>query len=178
MIYESRYWKEPLIESATLLENYAQQQTELSEEDLAKIEKEIFIGFYSIRKLMDTIAITDSTKGFQLVLVSYPNIKKVFWYNSHLYDELYDFNTENKETRSLRFVCNQIIHSYMFGIFQKEQGGFEGIVFSSDKDKDNKLYSMDTRQLVEIFRLVGNDDPVEHHIVRDPVTGEFKTTVL
>ncbi len=70
MIYESRYWKEPLIESAAVLEDFAQQQIELSEEDATKIEKEIFIGFYAIRKLMDTVKITDSTKNHKLFLVS------------------------------------------------------------------------------------------------------------
>jgi hypothetical protein len=177
MITESRYWKEPLIESAAVLEDFA-QYVELSEEDLAKIEKEIFIGFYAIRKLMDTVKITDSTKNHKLVLVWYPNIKKVFDYNAHRPDELYDFSVTNQETRSLRFICNQIIHSYMFVILENERGSFEGIVFSSDKDKDSKLYFMDTRQVVEVFRLVGNDYPVEYRRVRDSVTGEFKTTVL
>ena len=59
----------------------------------------------------------------------------------------------------------------MFVILENERGGFEGIVFSSDKDKDSKVYFMDTRQVVEVFRLVGNDYPVEYRRVRDPVTG-------
>jgi hypothetical protein len=126
---------------------------------------------------MDTVKITDSTKNHKHVLVWYPNIEKVSAYNSHRPHELYDFNVANKETRSLRFICNQIIHSYVFVIVENERGGLEGIVFSSDKDKDSKLYFMDTRQIVEVFRLVGNDYPVEYRRVKDPVTGEFKTTV-
>ena len=176
MIWQSQYWKEPLIESAAVLENFAQQQIELSEEDEAKIEREIFIGFYSIRKLMDARKITDSTKNFKLVLVWYPNIKKVSVFDYNRPDDLYDFSVANKETRSLLFICNQIIHSYMFVILVNEQQGFEGIVFCSDKDKDSKLYFMDTRQIVEVFRLVGNDDPVEYIFERDPVTDELKIT--
>ena len=130
------------------------------------------------RKLMDDAAkITDSTKNHNLVLAWYPNIKKVNDLNSYRLDNLYDLNVENKETRSLRFICNQIIHSYVFRIAVNERGGFGGIVFSSDKDKDSKLYFMDTRQLVEVFRLVGNDYPVYASYERDPDTGEFKVTI-
>jgi hypothetical protein len=65
----------------------------------------------------------------------------------------------------------------MFMIVVNEPGGFVGIGFSSDKDKDSKLYFMDTRQIVEVFRLVGNDYPVYGSFVRDPDTGEFKVTI-
>jgi hypothetical protein len=43
MIWESQHWKEPLIESAAAFEDLA-QHAELSEEDLVKVEKDVFIG--------------------------------------------------------------------------------------------------------------------------------------
>jgi hypothetical protein len=36
---------------------------------------------------------------------------------------------------------------------------------------------MNTKQLVEIFRLIGNDYPAHLMRERDPNTGEFKTKV-
>jgi hypothetical protein len=176
MIWESHHWKEPLIESAAAFEDFA-QHTELSEEDLVKVEKDVFIGFYSIRKLMDTMTISDSTKNLKLVLAWHPNVKKVHEWNSHHLDELYNFRVTNQETRSIRFICNQIIHSFVFAPVENDRGNLEGIVFSSDKDRNNKLYFMDTKQLVEIFRLIGNDYPAHLMRERDPNTGEFKTKV-
>jgi hypothetical protein len=74
MIWESRHWKEPLIESAAAFEDFA-QHAEISEENLVKVEKDVFIGFYSIRKLMDTMTISDSTKNLKLVLTWHPKSK-------------------------------------------------------------------------------------------------------
>jgi len=176
MIWESHHWKEPLIESAAAFEDFA-QHTELSEEDLVKVEIDVFIGFYSIRKLMDTMTISDSTKNLKLVLAWHPNVKNVHEWNSHRLDKLYDFRVTNQETRSIRFICNQIIHSFVFAPVENDRGNLEGIVFSSDKDRNNKLYFMDTKQLVEVFRLIGNDYPAHLMRERDPNTGEFKTKV-
>src|SRR5262245_19851543 len=120
MISESYYWKEPLLESASAFEKL-EQTDNLSEEDMDQIEKGVFIEFYSILKLMDTMYISDSTKEYKLSVAWYKNIQEVDGWNSHKLDELYDYSSENLETRSLRFICNQIVHSFIFRICESEE---------------------------------------------------------
>jgi len=48
----------------------------------------------------------------------------------------------------------------------------DGILFTSDTDKDKKLYS-----IIEIFELVGNDDSIHIQWSKYPNTGEEKTVV-
>ena len=63
MIHESCFWKEPLLESALRFKEYC-SYSEIDEETYVKIEKDIFIGFYSIRKLIDTeTKVTDTLKA-------------------------------------------------------------------------------------------------------------------
>jgi len=53
MIHESSYWKEPLLAAADCLSEIRIDEEE-PDDDLARVEREVLIGFYSIRKLLDT----------------------------------------------------------------------------------------------------------------------------
>lgn len=61
MIWESCYWKEPLLESAKRLRGL-KDSVEFSEEDLENLKREIFVGFYSVRKLIEPV-----TKGKRII---------------------------------------------------------------------------------------------------------------
>src|SRR5665213_2100298 len=101
MIWESCYWKEPLLRTAERLRGL-KASVELSEEDLANLEREIFVGFYSVRKLIEAITkLTDRTKLFQVTVSWYQNIKPVSWLNNHKIDELYDLKNEHQDIHDL-----------------------------------------------------------------------------
>jgi hypothetical protein len=104
MIWESWYWKQPLLEMAERLRGLKSAQA-LSTEQLVQIEKDIFIGFYSVRKLFETATkVTDSTKAKKVQITWYPNKKPVSWRNKDRIDELYAFDQTHGETRDLWFV--------------------------------------------------------------------------
>jgi len=158
MISESWYWKEPLLEAAERLRSFKRAR-ELHGEDLATIERDIFVGFYSIRKLFEAVAkVTDATKHMHLPVSSCPSRRRVTWRNMHRIFDLYDFRQEAKESRSVRSVCNQIIHSFVFAPCFEETGALAGI-FTSDTHKDARLFKVDIDDVISAFERVGNDDP-------------------
>jgi hypothetical protein len=170
MIHESSDWKEPLLKSALRFRRNKSQR-KLTERTLAQIERDVFIGFYSIRKIFEALGrVTDATKTSVWPCVHYRNIKRVTSRNNHRIDENYDMSKALQETRDLPFFCHRIIHSCVFGVFVRDNGGFDGVYFSSDTDKDKKLYVLTVDQLVEIFERVGNDYPVQVNWKIDPVT--------
>jgi len=176
MILESWYWKKPLLEMAGRLREF-KATADLNEEQLAQVERDIFIGFYSVRKLIETITkVTDATKSMQVQVGWYPNQKYVNWRNNHKLDELYDLNTSSKETRDIVFVCGRIIHSFIFTPVM-DKYGLAAILFTSDTDKQRKLYSLEVDDVIRIFEHVGNDDPTKIHWQRNPTTGEEITIV-
>jgi hypothetical protein len=71
MIWESCYWKEPLIRLTKKLKQWNKQRN-WTEERLVNLEREIFISFYSIRKLMDAYKLSDSTVSMEVNLFPYP----------------------------------------------------------------------------------------------------------
>jgi len=62
MIHESYYWKDDLLKLSRKLESRL-LQTKWGERNLYTIEKEIFIGFYSVRKLIESRKTSNSIKS-------------------------------------------------------------------------------------------------------------------
>ncbi|MDD1965885.1 hypothetical protein NPS29_11185 [Pseudomonas putida] len=171
MVWESENWKLPLLKLAKRLAALKGSR-ELSEDQLAQIERDIFIGFYSVRRLTETpTKVTDQTRAMLLAVSKFPNLKRVTWRNNHRLEELYDFNQSNQEKRSIPFVCGVVIHSFIFAPCVSEQGGLCGVFFTSDLDKDKFLLFMDIDEVIALFRQVGNDNPSVIESSRDLVTG-------
>jgi hypothetical protein len=179
MIHKSGYWKKQLLEIAERLRSLKTvDPEELVEDDdwFSQIEIDIFIGFYSVRKLCDAVMlVTDATKSRTFSIAWHPNLEPVTLINHHRVDELYDFDTRRQETRDVQFICGRIIHSFVFMPYAEEQG-LAGILFASDTDKHKKLYAMKIDDVITLFERVGNDDPTDIHWHRTP-TGEEITEV-
>jgi len=153
---------------------------EIDEERYVKIEHDVFIGFYSIRKLLESdTKITDSLKNQKYDLGFFPHIaNNVTWLNNHKIDEIYDFNKPQLENRYLWFIASRIIHSFIFNLCINEGGGFDGILFTSDIDKNKKLYMLSLDELIKIFEAVGNDYVVKIEYKKCPKTGKEFTIVI
>ena len=57
----------------------------------------------------------------------------------------------------LSFIYNQLIHSYVFMIDDNPKGGFNGIFFSSDSQRNKKVFKISADELIRILDTVGND---------------------
>ncbi|WP_288392139.1 hypothetical protein [uncultured Herbaspirillum sp.] len=178
MISESRHWKKPLLETAKRL-TALKTSRNVSEQQLVRFEKDIFMGFYSVRKLFETqTKITDAVRQTTLELSWYPNVgTEVTWRNNHKLDELYDFNKPGREKRDVWFVCGRLIHSFVFVPVFGELGGIEAVFFTSDTDKDKRLYGIHIDKIIDLFHLVGSDAPMALTWKRDPKTGQELTIV-
>ncbi|MCB1809297.1 MAG: hypothetical protein KDJ99_30320 [Candidatus Competibacteraceae bacterium] len=177
MIFESYYWKLPLIESAQRIKELVQAKNEITEQELVQLEKDIFIGFYSIRKLLEAPGkITDLARAKTVELNCHTNLSQVDWLNSHKLDRIYNITNSNQETHPILFVCGRIIHSFVFAPVISDIGVLEAIAFTSDIDKNKKLYKISAVAVPELFELFGNDDVVRLVSFRDPNTGEMKVS--
>ena len=175
MIWESSYWKEPLLESAERLKKFS--ASPVSEEiDFVTMEKDIFFGFYTIRKLMDTAKISTTNKEITLSLKCYPNTKNVDYLNWYKIDELYDLGSNQQENRKVRFICNLMIHSYVFLPDLTDNQELNGFYFASDTDKNKKLYYLAIENVINTFELFGNDYPTKSVMIRNENNGEWDIT--
>lgn len=170
MISESYYWKKPLLDMSERL-TALKVAAQLSEEQAVQIERDIFIGFYSIRRLFEAAAkVSDSTKALKTTLEWFPNRREVTWLNSHRFDELYDLSSPTRVDKDIVFICGRIIHSFIFAPCLDDHG-LGGIFFTSDTDRKSKLYYMRIEDVIRIFNIVGNDYPTSIEWHKGDATG-------
>ncbi len=165
MIWESEYWKMPLIKSAEYLRR-VNLSDRTSERTFVRIEKELFLDFYAVRKLLDTFKVSDSTKEMKFDLMVHSAIRNVDYLNWHRLDENYDLSVHQSEIRDIRFLCNQFIHSYVF-VVSEAAGRLDGFFVSSDRDRNSKCYFVEIEHILHIFRTVGRDYPSCTEFTRD-----------
>lgn len=176
MIHESKYWKQPLLRAASWMHKLRVQDSEVGERDLVRVEREIFIGFYAIRKLLETFKVSLSTKELRLDVQAFKanTERKADYFNKTNIDELFDLDHPCQEQRDIGFLCNQIVHSFIFLIATRENGALEGFFVASDSMRFKKLYFVGIDQVIHAFKLVGKDYPSSMQLRRNESTDQWE----
>lgn len=165
MIWESYHWKEPLLKERKYLSQF-RASPNTKESTFAGIEKRIFISFYAIRKLIEADKLTTSHLSLKWEIAKYPNKELVDIMNWHKIDQKYDLSKETYENRDLRWICNQIIHSFVFILVFRDSGAFDGTFVSSDRNKNKCVYFFSRKLILTLLDLVGNDYPAASRRIR------------
>ena len=179
MIWESYPWKEELLRIAERLAK-KQNQRRWTERTDANLEKDVFVGCYAIRKMIEARKLSEPVLSYQVSCATAPlrHGKRVTLYDWHKLDELYDFGQQTTAELALRGLCNQFVHSYVFCPVFGESGLLDSVAVASDRKRRECVYLIRVSSLIELFRAVGNDDPNEHHAVWDDRLGDYRVTNL
>lgn len=172
LISESFYWKDPLLKTAAYLGRVRLSESTQGK-TFARIEKELFIGFYAVRKLLDTFTVTDATRAMTFDVTVHKAVRQVDYMNYHRLDEVFDLARSTIEKRDLRFLCNQFVHSYIFSVVE-DQGRLAGFFFASDTARGKYCYFINSNQVRDLFTRVGRDYPSRLELRRNEKTGQFE----
>lgn len=173
MIWDSNPWKHDLFKCAAFLDRVTAQDKPLSERQRVSIERRLFLGFYSIRKLLEAHKLTDEcSKQVASVRLYPPTGKAITHFNWHKSDEHFDFDLPTLEKWELVKLCHQFIHSYIFHIVEDETVGLAGFFVASDWQLSEGLIGIDAPTVISVFRLVAKDDVTSLQWNRDPATGK------
>jgi hypothetical protein len=140
---------------------------------MVQLERDLFIGCYSIRKLLHApLKLTDACRGCKVELRCHlTSGKRVSLFHRDDIDQHYDLKKGTIEHRDLEFFCDRIIHSFTFLMEPDDDGSLFGFYFGSDRDRGKRLYRVATAEVVRVFTLVGEDYPMSASVKFDPVTG-------
>ncbi|MEA5448296.1 hypothetical protein VB780_06940 [Leptolyngbya sp. CCNP1308] len=159
MIYESRFWKNDLLKQANSLRSRMLQKR-WPEASFARLEQDMMLGFYSIRKLIESKKLSDAVANQSLEALSYEWMgEPVTLINKNKIEKLYNLNSGHKIQKKLIFFCHQFIHSYIFEVLFDENYRLNGIFISSDKERNKALYLVKLQSVIDIFEQVGSDYP-------------------
>ncbi len=152
---------------------------DITPSQFARIEREILIGFYSIRKLFEATAkVSPETRDLKIQLKFYPkraDQPPVDWFNRDKFWELYDLEVAGAEQRDLLYAAHRMVHSFVLLLSGDDAG--HGAFFTSDRDKEARLNFVSTSEIVRVFEAVGTDYPSGLNAWRDEATGEMKWVV-
>lgn len=163
MIHESSYWKNDLLKLASRLERRL-IQTRWAANNIYTLEKEIFIGFYSIRKLIESKKVSDNLSSKKYSIHEFPYRGNPTSFMTHFEDSEYDLSKAKTTEISISTLCNQFIHSHHFLPFLTNSKKLIGFFFCSDHKRTTGLYLITLFDVVDIYRSVGNNYPHTIHL--------------
>ena len=135
------------------------------------------IACYCVRKLIEARKLTDGVANRQMRLIQFRALgRPVHSKNWHRLETLYDLEQGRGVTKPLLFVCNQLIHSFVFVNGFKDGGGLEYVLFCSDQERNANLFQLSIDELAEALREVANDDVVECRATWNPAKKEYDVT--
>lgn len=175
MIWESCYWKDDLLRRATSLDK-RRSQRRWPAASLAKLEQEIMLAAYSIRKLSDAAKFSDAVRDGHVATRTFKRrAERVTFMNWHRIDEHYDLDHPAPSTLAARNLCNQLIHSYVF-IIEAGPDGLEGFYVTSDRDRHSVLRHVAINDFISLLRKMGEDYPNESRITWNDERGDYDVT--
>jgi len=174
MIYESSYWKDDLLRYAAALRKKTKQR-HWSERSQAVVEKLVFLGFYSVRKLFEAEKLSTSLRQLSLVTAIYPPTgKNVTRHNWHKTDELFHLDCSQSATITLPQLANQAIHSYVFQLGFTHRNTLSFMLICSDHQRDKGLHHVWFRDVIRVFERVGRNYPHKTSFVFDPELKDYR----
>jgi hypothetical protein len=175
MIYESHYWKDELQAIAKKLRR-RRAQRRWSESSFANLEKEVMVGFYSVRKLYEASKLSEATVNRQIPVSVFPsNGKTVHKLNWTYFWEHYDLESPISESRDTLTLCNQFVHSYIFcPEFSEHKNLLDGIFFASDRQRHKSLSRISIEEIARLFDNVGSDYPSSSIVRFNPTKIDYE----
>ena len=136
------------------------------------------LGFYSVRKLIESKTLSDSIDKQSFVLLRFERRpdRWVTHLNWHRVDELYDLSASREVARDLPYVCNQFVHSYVFVLRFSKTGGFDNILLASDRERQEGVFFITASQVIDLFEAVGHDYPASARMLWDSELGDYRVT--
>jgi len=162
MIIESELWKEDLVKIANkLLKRLVQKKW--SKRSWFCLEKEIFIGFFAVRKLIEANSIPRDLINRNFKLLMLPRKKIIV----DEFDRLvpYDHVGCEETNINIRDICNQFIHSYHISP-SGSNGTLIGFFINSEYQSKKGIYLITIFDIVEIFRLCAGRKGLTDHSVK------------
>ena len=149
MIIESELWKEDLVKIANKLLKRSVQK-KWSKRSWFCLEKELFIGFFTVRKLIESNNVPKDLIHQNFKLLMFPR-KKII---ADDFDKFvpYDHVGSEKKNVNVRDICNQFIHSYHLSP-SGSNNTLIGFLINSEYQSKKGIYLITIFDIVEIFRL-------------------------
>jgi hypothetical protein len=162
MIWESWYWRDDLTKFASSLLKRTKQKR-WPDAALARCEQTIMVGFFYVRKLIESKKLSRNFATRNVKVTAYPSKgTHVHWMNYRRdVDELFDMDQPKPRSIKIEDLANQIIHSYVF--YLTMGGGHQaapltGVLVASDYIRNAEIFEVSIKDILAIFQLAAKGE--------------------
>jgi hypothetical protein len=170
---ESRYWKEELHRIAQTL-RYAQNPPRWSERAHCVLERDLMIGFFMVRRLIELRKVSSLTRNDKLSVFAYKAVgKNVTRLNGYAIWELYDMKQEVPESAKPLYIANQFVHAYTSFVARDESRNWSDVFVVSDYDRNDCIWRVPVSEIRRIFCIAADDYPHTTRMVFNEKRGDY-----
>ncbi|EGQ8919483.1 TPA: hypothetical protein ACQYCV_001420 [Vibrio parahaemolyticus] len=155
---ESKYWKDDLLKYAKKFQP-VKKPPRYSEKRQVNFEKDVVISAFIVRKLSEIHALSASTIRKQFEVFSYRCTKPVNNRNYWDISELYDMDSEMKQTKNIQFISNQLIHGQAMYAYRDDSRNWHGVWACSDFERNKYVYRIPISTIINMLETAANDYP-------------------
>lgn len=173
VIGESRFYKDELLRFVRNIRRWHDTPS-WTERRFEQYEHGLFMAFFTIRRLIECDKLSERTVDQGIpVQVFKPTGARITLMSRYDVSELYDLEKPRRDKRSLLFLCNQVIHSYIFQIWSERAGQGSSIFFSSDRRRRREAFRLTRGTISHVLTRVGTDYPSSMNIKWDEARADY-----
>ncbi|MCG3180120.1 MAG: hypothetical protein BIFFINMI_02475 [Phycisphaerae bacterium] len=170
---ESCYWKDELRRIANSLRRVS-NPSRWSERAHCIIERDIMIGFFVLRRLIELNKVSSLTRNSHLRIFSYVTTgKSVTRLNNHRLDELYDLEHERASEKKPFYIANQFVHAFTSFVARDNTRNWSDVFVVSDFDRNDCIWRVPVAEIRRVFQLAAGDYPHSVQMVWNSKTTDY-----
>ena len=170
---ESVYWKEELNRIASTLRRI-KNPPRWSERRHCTLERELMVGFFMLRRMIELTKVSNLITDRQLTLYSCQtrgvNVNKM---NCCDLEQLYHMENEVTESKRPLYIANQFIHAYVSFPFRDETRNWSDIFIVSDFDRNDCIWRVPIETIRNLFLDASQDYPSSVSFVFDQKKNDY-----
>lgn len=156
MINDAAGWKGQVAESADVLAGQAASTEDWPQHTQLRLERAVMISAYALRKLSEAGELAVGFMDRPVQVVECPRdtavpLEPFDRAGPDLFDR-YDMRNGVNTTISLEYLCNQVIHSWIWVTCVTTSRRLDGFVIASDRDRKTCARYVNVDTLVTILR--------------------------
>jgi len=158
MTTSSHPWKQELIHRAAALQAFTGSH-HLTGLSTVKLEEDIVLGCYAIRRLVSGFLIPESRAHQPFPMTAYPRRRQAApALGGEPLTVRYDLEAGRVVQHDLMFLCHQVLQNCVFEPWTAEGNTLRGIYVTSDHQRKIALYGVSLTALVDLFLRIGKDE--------------------
>ncbi len=171
---ESCFWKEELKRIACTITRM-RKPPRWSERAHCVVERDLMIGFFLLRRLIELNKVSSAISDRQLQVFSYKSLgKPITRLNGWDIWELYDLENEVAETKKPMYVSNQFIHAYTSLVGRDDTRNWSDVLIVSDYDRNDCIWRIPVATIRALFLDASDDYPYSLQYKFDPAKNDYE----